>query len=193
MRLQLLSKWSVIVVMALALPSMSLSEQACLRNICVDRTHKVGETELELLGMGRLTFWGLRVYTGALFTPPDVRTQSEILGDVPKRLVFHYHRSISRDDIIKAKMEFIDDNPDVDLDAIRDEVEEMNALYSSVRSGDVYELIYEPGKGTTLILNGREEGTVGGAELAKAVFGLWLSDYSLNSGLRDNLLKPYDQ
>lgn len=183
---------TVALLATMALPQHVAADEACHRGVCVQRTFEVEETTLHLLGMSRLTFWGFRVYTGALFTPEDARTQEEILGDVPKRLYFKYHRSISRDDILKSKEKFLRENPDVDLEAIADELKEFNALYRSVSSGDVYELIYHPEKGTTLVLNGEELGTVKGAELARAIFGLWISDHPLNDSMKRDLLSPHD-
>lgn len=56
----------------------------------------------------------------------------------------------------------------------------------------MYELIYHPEKGTTLVLNGEELGTVKGAELARAIFGLWISDHPLNDSMKRDLLSPHD-
>ena len=166
--------------------------RVCYDDICFTKTDKIGETQIPAHGVAKLYFWGFEVYTIALYMPEDIAPARVLEGDVPRKLDLRYHRGIDAKDIVKAKMKTLRDNPEIDLNAIRDKVDKMNGWYRDVEEGDRYELLYEPGKGTSLIFNGQVDGTIEGEEFAKAIFSIWLStDHSLNEGLTEDLLQSY--
>jgi hypothetical protein len=102
--------------------------------------------------------------------------------------VLHYHRTITRDQIVAATEKALSRIPAAEVDRVRGSFDHINALYEDVREGDRYELVFEPGEGTTLVFNGEEVDTIEGTEFARALFGIWLSDNALSEPLRDRLL-----
>lgn len=59
---------------------------------------------------------------------------------------------------------------------------------ADVEDGDVFDLIYKPGKGTTLQKNGKELVTVEGLDFKKALFGVWLCDEPADENLKKKML-----
>jgi hypothetical protein len=78
--------------------------------------------------------------------------------------------------------------PESEVARVRGSFDHINSLYEDVREDDRYELVYEPGVGTTLVFNGEEVDTIEGPEFARALFGIWLADHALSEPLRDRLL-----
>ena len=113
----------------------------------------------------------------------------EALADVPKRLELSYFWGIKGSDFGKAGDEILERNVDPDtLARLRPRLEQINALYETVKPGDRYALTYVPGIGTELALNGRSKGIIPGADFAAAYFRIWLGDQSIDTALRDQLL-----
>jgi hypothetical protein len=73
---------------------------------------------------------------------------------------------------------------------LRPRLDQLNALYRDVEPGDRYSLTYVPDWGTELALNGVPLGRIPGADLAAAVFAIWLGDQPMDEPLKRRLLKP---
>lgn len=188
-------RWCLVILMMMALVGVVSAEgsrnaagQYCVSSTCFDGETRIGAAAVPLRGAGTLRWWGFRVYSAAFYTanrndPPEV-----FLGKEPHRLVLQYYREISARDIVKATEMSLDKNPALDRAAVQPSFDRINALYVDVRKGDQYELVYEPGVGTSLVYNGTVVDTVAGEDFARALFGIWLSPYTLSTSLREKLL-----
>lgn len=135
-----------------------------------------------------LRYWGFKVYSAALYVSKSARSADDVLGPTPKRLVLQYHRSIGREDIIKASLIKIASNPANDMEALRGRLEQLHAQFRTVQEGDRFELIYSPGKGSALVFNGKALCVIPGDDFMRAYFGIWLGEYALDEDLRSELL-----
>lgn len=91
-----------------------------------------------------------KAYVAGLYLDAGVAAQ-EVLADVPKRLELSYFWGIEGSDFGKAGDEILARNVDPDtLARLRPRLEQMNALYETVKPGDRYALTYIPGIGTEL-------------------------------------------
>lgn len=163
----------------------------CSSGTCFPTAVEVAGRTMPLRSASLLRHWGFRVYTAALYAPAEATDRESLLAPAPKRLVLHYHRSISRDVMIKGAEKVLSATPGLDLKALSDRLDRVNAIYRDVRAGDEYSITWEPERGTTIALNGVEQITVEGADFARAYFGIWLSERPLNTELRDKLLAPF--
>lgn len=160
----------------------------CVKSMCVPTQHALGTQALSLNGVDLFEYWGFNLYTAALYTPGETNTPDKVLSDIPKSLILHYHRKIRADQIIKAANHNLLKNPANDMARLKPQVNALHDAFVAVDKGDTYELRYEPGKGTTLLFNGEAKVTIPGIDFHRAYFGIWLSEYSINSKLRDALL-----
>lgn len=186
-----------ILTFILLLPSMGWSEgfeveagggEDCTSGACFPKEVILDGTSLKLRSTHLFRWWGFRVYSVALYTEPGFRKGDDILGDVPKRLVLHYHRNIEKDKMIEGAETVIPRNESNDMDALRERLDKVNAAYRDVSSGDEYAIDYLPGKGLAISLNDRHQVLVKGEDFARAYFGIWLGEKPINTGLRDALL-----
>jgi hypothetical protein len=163
--------------------------QRCLNNICFDRLVRVGETEISLRGMARLTWWGFNVYTSSFHAPDSVVDTNTALADVPRLLTIHYHRAINASDIAKASRVWVERCPRNDLSVVGEPLERLYALYKSVSKDDRYRIRYVPGQGLSISLNDDPwSDPIPGAPVASAFYGIWLSEVCINATFRDRLL-----
>jgi hypothetical protein len=84
--------------------------------------------------------------------------------------------------------EYVSRNVDDEtLERIASSMQQLNRLYAEVQPGDRYSPTYAPGVGTELALNGEPRGLIEGAELASALFAIWLGEDPANASLRKML------
>ena len=114
---------------------------------------------------------------------------SDVLEDVPKHLVLEYFHPIEGRKFGPATIKSLEKNIDTEtLSRLMPRVEYHNSLYVDVKPGDRYSLTYLPGEGTTLKLNGVEQGTIEGADFAAAIFSIWLGPQPLDRSFKRSLL-----
>lgn len=72
---------------------------------------------------------------------------------------------------------------------IEKEMEELITAFSEeVKEGDVFDLVYAPSAGVTVYRNGEKKVVVNGLAFKQALFGIWLSEDSIQKSLRKALL-----
>ncbi|WP_378175099.1 chalcone isomerase family protein [Aquimarina sp. SS2-1] len=64
---------------------------------------------------------------------------------------------------------------------IKDEIEE----------GQIYDIVYEKGKGSVIYKDGVEKGHVEGLDFKKALFNIWIGDNPADKGLKNELLGAF--
>lgn len=188
MKIPLLFLAIAVVGFAGNISSAPIRGNICKKSTCFESAVKIAGGEIPVKGIDLLEYLKFDFYTAALYAPTEVKTIDAVLGNVPKSLILHYHRFIKKEWMIKASRDRISKNHEVDSKALENQLRQLDAAYQNVKKGDRYELRYEPGTGTSLILNGKLQAVIPGEKFQKAFFGIWLSRVPLNKKLRDSLL-----
>lgn len=146
-------------------------------------------TRFDLAGAGLLRWkWVVKAYVAALYVGEGA-TSAQAFDDVPKRLEIEYFHAIDGPDFGKAALDRVRLNVSPEeFVRVRARIEEMNRLYVDVAPGDRYALTYLPGRGTELALNGRPLGRVPGADVADALFAIWIGKVPIDESLKQDLL-----
>jgi hypothetical protein len=152
---------------------------------------KVGDANLILNGAGlRKKLW-IKVYAGGLYLKAKEKDQTKIINaDEPMaiRMEFIYN-GVSAEKLIGAWNEGFENATKGNTAQIKKEIDTFNGYFKEeAKKGDVYEIIYVPQKGTTLIINGKESGTIKGLAFKKALFGIWLCDKPADEDLKEGML-----
>lgn len=185
--IRLIGWWALatVVVKPYVIPAVAHAEgQRCLGVVCFDEQLVVAGQSLPLRGVSLFEYWSFDVYTGAFYAV----SADAAVAPVAKKLVLHYHRGIEKEDFIKSTRSMMKKNPAVALDQIAAECEQLFTLFKSVKEGDRYSIEYNPEKGTTLSLNDKALGTIAGEKFQAAMFGIWLSNHSVDSKFTDALV-----
>jgi hypothetical protein len=164
--------------------SLAVDAPRCHNECCFAPSIELGGETLSLRGFSTFRYWGLRVYTGALYAPPSAQSRDAVRGETRKKLVLCYHRSLSPDQFQEKSQEVLEDTPGIELTALEPHLSALNKSYVEVKEGDRYAITYEPSSGTMkLVFNEREPGlvTIQSRSFAKTYFGIWLSEYSVGN------------
>ena len=179
----------IIVPMSLSI-MFTFLQSAEVAGVRLEAAAKVGEHTLTLRGADLLRWkWIVKIYVAALYVPANTKT-TEILGEIPRRIEFHYRRGFTAEQLVEATNRTINRGRDAKaVAAIAAEVTAFNALYPAVVEGDVMAIEYLPGVGTAMRINNVARGTaVVGAEFSKALFAIWVGDNAVDEDLKAKLL-----
>lgn len=169
---------------------LSADTPQCEQECCFSPSAELGGDTLSLRGVSTFRYWGLRIYTGALYAPLTARTRDAVRGESRKKLVLCYHRSLSPDQFQDRSQGVLEDNPELDLATLEPYLSAINKAYVGVKAGDRYAITYDPSSGTMkLLFNEREPELVAidSPSFAKAYFGIWLSEYSVGKQFTDEI------
>jgi hypothetical protein len=139
-----------------------------------------------MLGSGRLTFLGLRVYEARLWSDENFR--ADPFDRTPFAIEIGYARSLRGRLIAERSLEEMRRaGPIADAQATR-WLATMTQLFPDVNAGDRLTGVLRPGESARFFLNGKLLGEVRDAEFAKRFFGIWLSPKTSEPSLRESLL-----
>jgi len=181
-------KGSIFVLLAMAaFPSSGLSsavvETDCDSGACFPRSFNNEGTEFKLRNTALYRFWGFRVYSAALYTESDLSLVSEIFV-IPFALSLSYHREISREQFIDSSERLLQRSPrfaQLNDEAFGLALNQLYELLESVRQGQSYTMIWQPGEGMRLYLDSEYRGSVSHKDVALLYLELWLSEHSVSS------------
>lgn len=147
-----------------------------------------GPVDLVKIGEGTFRWMFLKVYEGALYLD-NRRPDADPLEDVAKCLELRYSLGLTAKQFRESGDGILEKNIGEDgMARFKGQLDRINAAYRDVEKGDRYALLYYPGEGTTLKLNGRPLVTVEGADFAAAYFSIWLGDNPAKASFREDLL-----
>lgn len=157
-------------------------------------TVKVAGKELQLNGLGVRTKFIVKVYATGLYLQEKVATVEDAMKqEGPRRIQLVMMRDISSDDFGGAFMSGINNNSDATqktkIVAQISKFGEMFGMLESLKKGDVLDLDWIPGKGTVVLLNGKQIGDVA-PEIGfhNAVMRIWLGNQPADASLKTKLL-----
>jgi len=177
----------LLAVLIVSSPSASLYG-AEIAGCFFSDVYTADQTKLRLIGVGLLSFWGFKAFTGAFYLEEGIAI-NEALSDRAKRIEIEYLRPIRGKDMGPVTDASIAKNVGWEIyNRLRTQINYHISLYEDVQPGDRYTLTYIPGMGTELALNGRSKGIVEGTDFAAAVFSILLGPEPINAALKKQIL-----
>jgi hypothetical protein len=183
-------KMSGWIACALALGLAQATAAGELQGVSLPDRITVDGKELVLNGMGlRKAYAVAKVYVAGLYLERKTASADEALASpAARRIVLHFVRNVSRDQIVGAWNEGFEKNAGASLPAIRTRIETLDGLMSDLATGDVLAFTAIPGKGVVVDLRGRTMGTIEGDDFARALLSIWLGPSPPNAALKAGLL-----
>lgn len=157
-------------------------------------TVKVAGKELQLNGLGFRTKFFVKAYAGGLYLTEKATTPEEVFkNENPRRMQLQIMRDVSAETFGEAFMAGINNNLDTkEKQRIVTQISkfgEMFALLDGLKKGDVLDLDWIPGQGTTCYLNGKRIGEVTpDVAFHNAVLKIWLGNNPVDAALKPKLL-----
>jgi hypothetical protein len=154
-------------------------------------TIEVAGQKLALNGAGLRKKFVIKVYAGGLYLPEKSRDANAIVAaDAPKRVRMVFLRDVTRNQIMDAYREgFRANSAGPRLDALLQQLKEIEPAISNMREGAEMFVTYVPGQGTTVAAaGGGKPVTVAGKDFADAMFRNWLGREPADGDLKKALL-----
>ena len=160
-----------------------------LAGVTLPDTVQVGGRTLLLNGLGLRRKYMVKVYVAGLYLEQKSSDPGAILKeDVPKRIVMHFLRGVSKDQIVDAFNESFENNSPDAKQTMKSEIAQFLGALDSVNDGHEMLLTYVPGTGTTVTLNGKEQLKIAAPAFAPVLFSVWLGPKPPSPDLKAGLL-----
>lgn len=133
----------------------------------------------------------IKVYVGALYLAVKRTTASEVLADPDmKRIVMTFlYKEVSAEKLVDAWNDgFAGNHTDEELKPLQARIDQFNAMFTTVRKGDVIRLDYLPQEGTQVWINDSLKGSVPGEDFSRALLKIWLGRKPADVNLKDAML-----
>lgn len=164
---------------------------------------KVGKTKMPILylhnsnrlilnGTGlREMFW-VDLYACGLYLAKKNHNSNSIINDNSKMVIRLdiLSNAISKEKLTKAfKKSFYKSNTKSMAHSLQKELDTfISFLDVEINVGDIYDIIYTPGVGTSLYINNKKKGIIKRGIFKKAIFNIWLSENPADKSLKKDLL-----
>jgi hypothetical protein len=140
----------------------------------------------KVVGQGRLTFFGLKVYDARLWAAPGFDPAR--FEQQPLALSLGYLRGLKGPLIAERSLKEMRPLPGFDASREAAWLARMTELFPDVSNGDTLVGVNLPGLGARFVLNGQVRGQVDDPLFARLFFGIWLSPQTSEPALRKALL-----
>lgn len=160
-----------------------------LAGVTLPDTVQAGDKTLVLNGLGLRKKYMVKVYVAGLYLEQKSSDPSAILKpDVPKRVVMHFVRSVSKNQIVDAFNESFEDNSPDAKQTMKSEIDQFLSAFEPVKDGDEILLTYIPGTGTTVAIGGKDKVTIAAPAFSSVLFSVWLGPKPPSQDLKAGLL-----
>lgn len=163
--------------------------QKCLNKACFPEIREWGTQRFRLIGLSSLIkYVKFVVYTAALYLPerePGVQVPPERDAKI---LVIRYQRDLEKQQVIDSLRRDLHSMKDIRMEELNERFAQLEAAFEPPAKGDVYDFVFVPGAGLTMIRNGRTLAVIQGDDFGYAFFGVWISPDVEDQKMRGELL-----
>ena len=168
------------------------NSQTKIAGIAMPNVMKVNGQYLKMNGGGvREKMW-IDLYVGVLYVENKTSDADKIINaDEPMAIKMKIISGmVSNSKLEDAVREGMEKSTGGNIEPVEARMETLikKGFSSDVVDGDLFDLVYTPGKGTTLKKNNKDLVTVEGLDFKKALFGVWLCDDPADENLKKKML-----
>jgi hypothetical protein len=183
------TQFAALVLAVLLVTALGNAEE--IGGINMPETLKAGQTTLVLNGAGVREKFFMDLYVGGLYLKEKSADPGAIIeADEPMAIRLHIISSmITSKKMEKATREGFEKATGGNIGPIQVQIEEFISVFKEeIKEGDIYDLIYVPGKGVEVSKNNESRSMIKGLPFKKAMFGIWLSDKPAQKSLKKAML-----
>lgn len=168
-----------------AVPASALE----IAGVKVADTITVDGKTLQLNGAGLRTksFLKVKVYVAALYVTQTSTDPAALVAlDAPKVIRMTLMRDVDRASMLGAFRDGIEANSPTQAAALAPRLKQVEAAFPpEFKEGQVMAVVYVPGQGTTVGVEGVKGVAIEGKDFADALFRIWLGPKPTDGGLED--------
>jgi hypothetical protein len=174
-----------VLALSLALPALALE----VAGVQVPDTTTVGGKTLALNGAGLRSKFFVKVYVGALYLEQRSSDPAAIVAaDAAWKVSMTFKRGVDKKDVLGAFKDGFENNSRADLDKVVPGLARIDAIMKDLKTGEVLEIAYLPGAGSTVTAPGGASVTIEGKTFADALLRNWLGDKPADGDLKKGML-----
>lgn len=163
------------VLLAAALAAATTAGAATVAGVKIEDTASVNNQNLVLNGAALRKKFVVKVYVGALYLPAKNSNAATIIAtDQPRRMVLHFIYDVGADKMAEAWEEGLEDNTPNASPEVKTAFKTLASWMEDMKEGQRIVMTYVPGIGTTVDVNGKSKGTLGGKAVADAILATWI-------------------
>lgn len=162
----------------------------------IDIPETISDSNLVLNGAGIRTKFIFDIYVGALYLEKKHDNANAIYAQKGnKRIHMHFlYDEISKEKLTNGWSDGFNNNHSGDeLKKLSSRITQFNNQFSTVKKGDVVNLNFIPGKGTTVEINNKKMDIIKGDDFFTAVLKIWLGDEPADSDLKNAMLGQVEE
>lgn len=164
-----------IMLAALLVATAIPASAANVGGVSLEDKVTVGNQTLVLNGAGLRKKFVVKVYAGGLYLPAKQKSAATILAtDQPRRMVMHFLYNVTKAQMAEAWSEGLADNTPNASPEVRTAFKTLASWMEDVPKGSRIVITYLPGTGTTVEVNGKNKGTLGGKAVSDAILNTWI-------------------
>lgn len=171
---------------------LSAEAQTTINGVTLPATIKVDEHTATLNGAGIRKKVFFKLYVGGLYLSEKSADATAIINaDKPMAVKLQITSGmISSDNMSEAILEGFEASTGGNTAPLKAEINEFVNTFKKdkIVEGNVFDIIYVPGKGIESYKNGKLQGTIQGMDFKKALFGIWLGDKPADDDLKKAML-----
>lgn len=172
--------------------SFSLHAQT-VANVDVPDTISLSEQskKLSLNGAGIRSKFVFDIYVGALYLESKHNNANDIYNaNGQKRISMHFlYDEVSKEKLVSGWNDGFNNNHTNDeLVKLKSRITQFNELFITVKKGDVININFIPGTGTSVVINDKKMGLVKSDDFFVALLKIWLGDEPADSDLKEGML-----
>jgi hypothetical protein len=179
------------ILSALVFISLNTIAQYKIGGIEMPYTLKSEQTTLVINGAGVREKYFMDMYVGGLYLKSKQSDPQHIMmADESMAIRLHIVSGlITSEKMTTAVDEGFKNSTNSNTSPIQGQINQFKAIFKEkINKGDIYDLVYEPTKGVSVLKNGKISAIIAGLDFKTALFGIWLCNKPADSGLKKAML-----
>ncbi len=181
----------VLLYLSLIAPPLLAQAATDVAGVNVDKSCNMGDQALKLNGAGIRSKFFFKIYVGVLCLEQPARDAAAVLAAPgAKRMQMNMlYDKVEAEKITDGWEEGFRANLDsAGYARLEPRLKQFNAMFRTLRKGDVVNMDYIPGRGTQVSINGEPRGVVEGEDFFRALLQVWIGKHPADKSLKKGLL-----
>ncbi len=184
-------KKTILVLTALIIWGINFA-QVTISDVTLPAKVQFNKKTLILNGGGlREKFW-IDLYVGGLYLPEKMNNATRIMAANQTQAIKLVIVSslITSEKMEEAVEEGFEKSTNNNTKPLRSKIDKFKSFFGKepITKGDIFDIVYVPGKGVVVYKNNKMLGVVEGMEFKKALFGIWLGEDPADEDLKEGML-----
>ena len=173
---------------------VSTQAQVKVGDATLPKTVTFNDEELTINGAGIREKFFFDIYAGGLYLKSKSKNGNTIAAqDETMAIKLHILSGMmSRSKMAGALRDGFDKSTYGNTKSLDERIEKfISFINNEIEVGQVYDIVYEKGKGSVIYKDGVEKGYVTGLDFKEALFKIWLGDKPADKGLKNEMLSAF--